>query len=468
MRVAGLVGLTFLSACFGPPASEEGAAPSQPCSEPPLFTAIREASAASAELPGPLFSTTRNRAGRVVLVDSPAIFPAMAELVASARSHVFLQTYIWENDTDPTREILRGIARLAERRRDEAAPGDPPVLVRILLDASELGFSSEPLDVGMPELARRLEALALDPTLVTWEIAGHRHIAVGNLHSKSLVVDGLVAVVTGANPEGDQSYDVGLHDAAFRLEGDVARALAAEFENAWVNAWQWTCGSRSDDVDDCTVTPRRSGRLALSPDDLGLVEPPCEPLLVVGRPANTDLFSGDLEVSQNHAFLAAIRNARQRIRILSPRLDMPIVLEALADAAARGVTIEAVVPQGFDDEGEILPLQGGRSVDAMALLFELAEERGVEHPCRLLRIGWYSRDGVEPVIGTTPLASHAKYFSADGEVAIVGSANHNRQGWSHSREVDVVVGVPEVVAAWDAQLFEPDHRDSIPVCQPRR
>lgn len=436
--------------------------------ETPLFAAIREAAEPSAELPGVLFSTTRNRADRRVLLDSPAIFPAMAELIAGARSHVFLQTYIWEDDTDPTREILGGIARLAERRGAEAGPDDPPVLVRILLDASELGFSSQPLGTGMSELARRLEGLALDPALVKWEIAGWVHLAFGNLHAKTLVVDGRVAIVTGANPEGDQGYGVGLHDAGFRFEGDVVHALQAEHENAWVAAWQWDCGSRSDDPDDCAIEPRRSGRLALPAPDLGLAPPPCEPMLVVGRPANTSLLSSDLDVSAAHAFLTAIRGARQRIRILSPRLDLPIVLEALADAAARGVVVEAVVPQGFDDEGEMLPFQGGRSVDAIATLYEEASDRGLPHPCQTLRVRWFSRDGHEPVIGTTARASHAKYFSVDGEVAIVGSTNHNRQGWSHSREIDVVVGVPEVVAAWDEQLFEPDFARAIPACQPAR
>jgi len=455
----------FFAACLGL-TKEEGAVPLEAACETPLFAAIRAAAAPSAELPGVLFSTTNNRVDRHVRIDSSAIFPAMAELIASARSHVFLQTYIWENETDPTREILGGIARLAERRRAEAAPTDPPVLVRILLDASELGFSSEPIGTGMSELARRLEALHLDPALVTWEIAGFRHLALGNLHSKTLVVDGLVAIVTGANPEGDQGYGVGLHDAGFRFEGDVARALAAEHEIAWSQAWQWVCGSRSDDTDECAVSTLRSGRIALSRPDLGLVPPTCEPVLVVGRPANPDLFSSDLDVSAAHAFLAAIRGARQRIRILTPRLDLPDVLEALADAAARGVVVEAVVPQGFDDEGEVLPFQGGLSVDAIARLYEEAIDRGVERPCELVQVRWFSRDGIEPVIGTTPRASHVKYFSVDGEVAIVGSTNHNRQGWSHSREIGVVVGVPEVVTAWDAQLFEPDFARAIPACQP--
>lgn len=433
---------------------------------PPLFEAIRDAAAPSAELPGVLFETTRNHVDPLVLVDAPEIFPAMADLIASAQSHVFLQTYLWEDDGDATRELLAGIARLAERRRLEAAPTDPPVLVRILIDASELGFGSAPLGVGMSELARRLEALHLDPALVRWEIAGFVHVLLGNLHSKTLVVDGRDAIVTGANPDADHHYDEGQHDAGFRFEGDVAHALAAEHEIAWGQAWQWTCGSRSVDPDSCAVEPRRSGRLPLPARDLGVDPTPCAPLLVVGRPANAEVFSSDLDVSQAHAYLTAIHGAKERIRILSPRLDMPEVLDALADAAKRGVVVEAVVPQGFDDAGELMPGQGGRSVDAIASLYEEASDRGVEHPCRTLQIRWFSRDGRQPVLGTTPQSSHAKYFSVDGEVAIVGSVNQNRQSWSNSREIGVVVGVPEVVEAWDAQLFEPDFARAVPACQP--
>ena len=50
-------------------------------------------------------------------------------------------------------------------------------------------------------------------------------------------------------------------------------------------------------------------------------------------------------------------------------------------------------------------------------------------------------------------ASHVKYASIDGEVAIVGSANMDNQSWSRSREINAVIEDPALVQLADQQLF---------------
>src|SRR5262245_23071737 len=189
------------------------------------------------------FVTARNAAELDVLIDGPEIFPAFRELIASAQHDVVLQTYVWEVDTDPANEILAGLRDLAARRAVEA-PDGPPVAVRFLFDVSTLDFGSAVMT--LPRTWASVEALGLDPRHVTFEIAGFFHLAFGNLHVKTVVVDGERAIVTGANPQAHHDYAAPWRDAGYRMSGDIARALEADFRGAWLKGQAWTCGARED------------------------------------------------------------------------------------------------------------------------------------------------------------------------------------------------------------------------------
>ena len=83
-------------------------------------------------------------------------------------------------------------------------------------------------------------------------------------------------------------------------------------------------------------------------------------------------------------------------------------------------------------------------------------------PCSRLKVRWHSHDGKEPVVGNGPRASHAKYASIDGILAIVGSTNMDTQSWNFSRELDVVVDDAQTTASWDRQIFLANFAKAIP------
>ena len=91
------------------------------------------------------------------------------------------------------------------------------------------------------------------------------------------------------------------------------------------------------------------------------------------------------------------------------------------------------------------------------------EWEGVEpSPCEGLQVRWYSHDGVAPVDGNGPWASHVKYASVDGQVVIFGTTNMDTASWNFSHELDWAIDDASVTTATDAQLFEPDWARAIP------
>ncbi len=217
-----------------------------------LFRSIHEAArrhVGGGTVPAARLSTYRNVAVTPPWIGGESIFPAIAGLVEQARYEVNLQTYSWKSDSDPAREMLAAIERLEDNRRREPT-GQGPVIVRILVDTM-LAAAFE-----MVELSAAVEALQLDAEIVRVEIGAWRHSSVDSLHSKSIIVDGEAAIVTGVNFSHWNDYITGEHDAAFHLEGEVVLSLLADFDDAWRRSmpWVWRCPSWT------TSTTRRTAR----------------------------------------------------------------------------------------------------------------------------------------------------------------------------------------------------------------
>lgn len=405
------------------------------------------------------FVTTNNSADPEALIDGPEIFPAFRELIGKARYEVNLQTYVWEPDTDPTNEILAGLIDLGRRRALE--PEMPPVTVRFLFDVSTIGFGSR-VD-AMPRAWAAIEALSLDPAHVQFEIAGFLHTTFGNLHVKTLVVDGRHAIVTGANPQAHHNYAEPWRDAGFRLSGDVALALQDDFDDAWSKSKQWTCGVAELSHEQCTVAttaiPHVFPRVAAAGDA-------CLPMFVATRSADPTIGNNDVENPQDQAYLAAFKAATKHIHMQTPNLNDDAAKRALVAAVHRGVQVDVVLSRGFNDSAESLPGQGGSNEDNVIELYDELAAAGVTDACNKLRFRWHAKDGVA-VVGNGPYASHAKYASVDDAIVIIGTANMDTQSWNNSREVNVVVDDPTTTRAWDARLFVADFEGGVHVDQCR-
>ncbi|MEW5740100.1 MAG: phospholipase D-like domain-containing protein [Myxococcota bacterium] len=185
---------------------------------------------------------------------------------------------------------------------------------------------------------------------------------------------------------------------------------------------------------------------------------------------------------QNQAVLTALARARRVIKLESPNLNDPAVKQALLDAAERGVTVQVVLSLGFNSFAEratVLDQLGARGAQlpgpVKALLDGISaggsnEDTLQDLYARLspgarerLQIRWNSPDGKRPSWVQEPGASHTKYLTVDGQLALVGSANMDVISLRVAKEVNVVVDSAATTAALDARVFDVDFARGVDV-----
>ena len=464
MRFA-LLGIALvLGACSpsNPTAGEDGAevrrSAAAPACASPLFRSIHAAAIKVADkgsVPLALMTVASSIARPEAAVGEEIVWPRIADEIANAEYEVSLQTYSLTTDSEPYKHVLRGLERLAQRRQQAGAK--EPVVVRMLVSTSTVAAGSSGLPTTiMPALAASLDGLHIDPVLVRFELGAFMHVGLGSLHSKTVVIDGRSAAVMSGN-----LGKAAERNGAFFFEGPVARSILAELDQGWSESYLWTCGAdRFKGLTDCSL------QNALPEHRLPAVEGPsgCRPMLVATRKASANPFSNDTKNPQDQAFLAAMANAKERIRVITPNLNDDAAKAGLVGAMKRGVDVEIVLAKEYEEFTESLPGQGGTNLPNVKKVLEQLRAAGVASPCDRFKLRWYSSDCKVPLSGNVPGAEHLKYMSVDGQVAIVGSANMDTQSWNKEREINVAVDDAATTKAWDDGVFAKDFDSGIPAC----
>ena len=232
-------------------------------------------------------------------------------------------------------------------------------------------------------------------------------------HRKLVVVDGRVGF-TGSQNLIDAAYHKkknlarGLHwhELMVRLEGPVVRELDAVFVTDWY--------SESE-----VLLPINTSPVAVG-DDPRLLDAQVVP--------SGPTFDNDNNLK---LFAAMIHNAHRRISITSPYFvpDESLML-ALVTAGSRGLDVELFVSEIGD---QFLVYHAQRSYYEALL-----------------------RAGVKIYLYRAPTVLHAKHFTIDEEVAIIGSSNMDIRSLSLHMELSVMVHGKEFVDAM--RLVEDDYR----------
>jgi len=271
------------------------------------------------------------------------------------------------------------------------------------------------------------------------------------------VVDGVTAMIAGANPQTHHDLPGPWRDSGFVVEGEVARGLLSDFDHAWTD----------DPTEVHAVNGERADPWAIDHRVLPLPAGEAElPILIATRRRDWNPFSNRTDNTQDQAFLAAFDRAKKVIRVQTPNLNDDAAKKNLLAAARRGVTVQLVLSKGFNEGSEDKPGQGnGNSTNVrklyQALFDEWADGKLQQFPCDVLQVRWHSADGVTNVCGNGDYASHAKYASIDDAVVIAGTANMDTQSWNNSREVNLVVDDPATTQGWDAAMFLDDFERGI-------
>ena len=325
------------------------------------------------------------RAGNAarLLVDGPATHDAMFEAMARARDHINLETYILDDDP-----VGQELAALLARKRAEG--------VRVHLMYDSVGVLSTPAEYfdGL-----RASGIALCEYNPVNPLKSKRGWRLNNRdHRKILVVDGRVAFTGGINISAvyaSSSFarfrrkppaEEGWRDTHIEARGPVV----LDFQRLFLDAWKQQCGGLDE------TAAKYFPKLPAQGDKVMRV--------AAGEPGESEIYA---------ALLSAIERAENRIYLtVGYFVPDPRTLQALADAARRGVDVQLALP-GVSDFWA--PLYAGRS-----------------HYQTLLEAGVRIHERRDALL-------HAKTAVIDGVWSTVGSTNVDWRSFVHNAEANLIV-----------------------------
>ncbi len=323
-----------------------------------------------------------------LLVNGDRIFPAMIETMGNARRSLnFLSYLYWSGDI--ACDIAEALCAAAGRG----------VEVNVLLDA-----------VGSAKMDRSL-VRNMDEAGVTFAyFRPPKPYAIRRVnnrtHRKLLIADGEVGMTGGVGIAdqwtGDAQDPDHWRDTHVRVRGPVVRGLQGAFAENWLEA---------------------TGDVLVGPDYLPELEPVAEggAMQVVRSTAEV----GDTNVEA--LYFLAIACARKTLHLTSAYFaPRPAFIEALTDAAARGVDVRVLVPGPHTDKDFVR--QAGHSVYQQLL------EGGVR------------------IYEFCPTMIHAKTLTIDGTWSSVGSVNFDNRSFQLQDEVTLCVCSREFAGELDEQF----------------
>ena len=332
--------------------------------------------------------------------DSEASIKAMTEAVNEAESTVHVEFFItaWDDTTDI---LMTALADAVKRG----------VRVRLLYD--DVASRRYP---GFKEMNSKLTAAGIEwhemmpikPFKGQWRRPDLRN------HRKLLVVDSKVAFM-GSQNMIDSSYlspkniKIGRRwkDLNIKISGEIIMELEAVFAMDWYTETGERLGAEIEFVTDLGVD--QVVPMQLLPSGPGYLTMP-----------NLRLFSG------------LVHRAQQKLSLTSPYfVPDDSLLEAITTAAYRGVAVELFVSEQADQ----FVVQ-----NAQASYYDVLLEAGV-------RIYQYPK----------PTVLHAKHFTVDDMVGVIGSSNMDYRSFGLDYEITLMSTGEEFVA--DLQAVAAGYRE---------
>ncbi|MET0264079.1 MAG: cardiolipin synthase [Duganella sp.] len=344
-----------------------------------------------------------------LLFDGPQTMSQMLQAIESARDHINLETYIFDQDE---MGLKFADALIAKRRAG--------VAVNIIYDS--VGTIGVPAAFFQRMREAGIALLEFNPVNPA-KVSGSDWKVNNRDHRKVLIVDGRMAFAGGINISATYSKsslfrskkkptdesDVGWRDTHIKVEGPAVQAFQ------WLFVRQWASQDRSD-LTDANFFPNP----IIAGDKV---------VRVLGSEPG-----GHFEIYK--AYNLAMQESKKSIHITSAYFvpDQQTVT-ALKAAAQRGVDVRLVLP-GVSDSG--LVFHAGRS------FYDELLEAGVK------------------IYQLKLAVLHAKTAVIDGKWSTVGSTNLDTRSFLHNSEINVVV-LGEQFGNEMERAFQEDLRGSVEI-----
>ncbi len=339
-----------------------------------------------------------------LLIDGPATYAAMFKAIQNAKDHINLETFIFEDD-----EVGRRFADLLLQKHSEG--------VQINLIYDSVGCLHTPADFFQRLRDGGIRALEFNP--INPAKAREKWLLTNRDHRKILVVDGKVAFTGGVNisqvysssslsaEHHERNAREAWRDTHVQIEGPAV----AEFQKLFLDTWARQEGPE---------LPKGDYSPPLNREGSDLIE------VVASTPGQENRITYIMYVS---AFIYA-----QNFIHLTNSYFVPDkqTLEALTDAARRGVDVKIILP-GVSDE--LTVLYAGRS-----------------HYTHLLKSGVKLYEHRDAMV-------HAKTAVIDGVWSTIGSTNMDLWSFLRNDEVNAIVLGTDFATEMKA-MFERDIAES--------
>ncbi|KZO91603.1 hypothetical protein CALVIDRAFT_541638 [Calocera viscosa TUFC12733] len=173
------------------------------------------------------------------------------------------------------------------------------------------------------------------------------------------------------------------------------------------------------------------------------------PIAMVSRRPHGAPGHKDIRTPQNAAWLGAFRYAQRKVLIQTPTFNASPVVSAALAACRRGIEVVLYLDLGFNDQGEMIPFQGGTNEQVVSKMYGILRDEGKGHE-KNLKVYWYTgKDQIKPMNAKVKQRNcHVKFCAVDDQVGIVGNGNQDTQSWFHSQEINIMVDSPAIVKEW--------------------
>ncbi len=326
------------------------------------------------------------------------------ELIRREACHELrLQTYLFDPESAAGRDL---IATLAMKQQ-----ADPSFRIMAVVDRAGL-------DVALAQAGVKAQVAIARPW---WSRRGH--------HTKCFIIDGRIGIVGGDNIDSPREKDL-----MAVVEGPVVHAMLRDFSDAWDRA------------------ARRLSRDPLPPPPEVEWGEGAVPMAVLSKRGLIHFWGEDYHDNDaDQALVAALRAARTEILIETPALNADLVLRALVEAAARGVSVRVCLPL----------LQHNRlatKLDAADNGSFVAFWTQLPPPLRAkIQLRDFSSNG------RTREENHTKFLCIDRQWIYVGSQNLDNQSFAFSRELGLGIDDPATAEFFAEAVFERDWQTSLPI-----
>ena len=316
------------------------------------------------------------------------LYEAMLAAIDNARETIYFETYLWKDDA---------IGRAFKERL--TAKAEAGVAVYVIYDT----FGNLVVPRAFKRFAPSIYVLPFWAIRRPWHILDPRRYGLD--HRKLLVVDGKVAFIGGYNI--GKLYATQWRDTHLRVRGPEAKDLA----QAFVDFWNRFCRKRERIQRDYPL--RFNPMINVHGNDIARMIFPIRDV-----------------------YIAAIDRAQHHIRLTNAYfIPDHILLESLEAAAARGVTIEILLPWRSNHL--------------------LADWAARSYFSRCLRAGIH-------LLGYQNAMVHAKTCTIDGQWSTVGTANLDRLSSIGNYEINIEIYDSRFAAQME-ELFACDKTNAVEI-----